>query len=334
MARVPLAQARTEFLAHCETRGLASSTVAGRRSALDLMSRVLGMSKPVNRITGADVDKVFATYAWSQGTRNNRVGQYKAFFAWCRARGYLPRDADPLYGWRMVTVDSSHRTRIPRDEWATLFDACQTTSEATVFGTGLYLFLRASEQQGIQLKHIHLSDSEIEIYRKKTRTWDTMPICLELDGYLRNQVEWLTSSFTTTPDTYLIPGRTMPRERTPGGQLKAGTSDYVLDKPFSKPHAVVSRVLSRAGYPTDREGEHTLRRSGARAYFDSLALSGYDGALRRVQSMLGHRSSVMTETYLGLDIDRQRRNFELRGHFMFPPITAQTRTEGDLSDVD
>lgn len=39
--------------------------------------------------------------------------------------------------------------------------------------------------------------------------------------------------------------------------------------------------------------------------------------------MLGHASSSMTEQYLGLDLDRQKRNFDLAGKPMFTSV--QTR---------
>lgn len=65
---------------------------------------------------------------------------------------------------------------------------------------------------------------------------------------------------------------------------------------------------------------HVLRRSGARALFDRLRHEGYDGALRRVQAMLGHSSGTITETYLGLDVERVQRNEMLAGKPMFPDL--------------
>ena len=51
--------------------------------------------------------------------------------------------------------------------------------------------------------------------------------------------------------------------------------------------------------------------------FDELLERGYDGALRQVQAMLHHKSSTMTEHYLGIDLDVKRRNEALRGRAMF-----------------
>ena len=93
-------------------------------------------------------------------------------------------------------------------------------------------------------------------------------------------------------------------------------------KPNAYPWMIVQEVLERLEYPKKHEGGHTLRRSGARAYFDQLRSEGYDSAMRDVQAMLGHASLTTTEIYLGLNLDRQRRNARLAGKQMFPGHTA------------
>jgi integrase len=319
--QVRLSQAAREYAKHCEAKGLAEGTIRSRLSSLAVLQAVIG-DMHVSRITGQMVDDMFSHYAWSRGTRNNRVSHLRAFFGWCRSRRYAPTDSDPMFGYRMRPVPEVQRTRIPRAEWSRVVDACISPHERVIVATGLYLFLRASEQQAIQIQHIHLDDCEIDIYRQKTRQWDTMPIPLELDPFIREQMTWLSSQFTLEPHHFLIPGRFRDLHREANGRLIKGTGSLNPDKPLTHVHRSVQRILQRAGYPTAGEGEHTLRRSGARAYFDMLASSGYDGALRRVQAMLGHRSSGMTEVYLGLDIDRRKRNTELRGKPMFP--VAQT----------
>jgi integrase len=276
----------------------------------------------VYNITPKHLDKVFARHSWQTGTRNNKLTHYKVFFAWCRARGYMQRDNDPAYGWRVKRVVGPEKTRIPFIEWPRLFAACRNSQEETVLACGLYLFLRGSELRCIKLKHIHLSDSEIEVYRPKTRDWDTMPISAELAFYVRKRLTFLTENGIVDPEAYFICTRTRPQPMKGIQGFKAHTTKLNPNKPIEKPFAVVQAILGRAGYPTENEGEHTLRRSGARAYFDYLAGSGYDGALRRVQSMLGHSNSAMTEVYLGLDLDRRQRNADIKGRLMFPAHDA------------
>lgn len=312
-----LSEASSEYVTHQTARKLSKSTIDQRASAMRLFIRVVG-DKPVNRVTPADVDKVFTRYPWSQGTVNNRLAIYRSFFEWCRGRGYAPRNVDPMVGWRAVHVDNGNNLRIPRSEWATLFDASRNTSESLILGLGLYLFLRVSEMKAIQLKHIHLSEGEILIHRVKTREWDMMPIPEELDAYIRAQLTWLSNVAPLSPEFYLLPGYMKPAERDLKGQFVEGSGLLIPTRPLHDPRRSVKLILKRAGYKTEREGGHTLRRSGARAYFDYLTESGYDGALRRVQTMLGHKDSKMTETYLGGNLDQHRRNQALKGRRMFP----------------
>lgn len=316
--RVRLEQARDEYLDHCRARGLAPGTIRSHKQTIDTVFKATG-NVWVDALDHRSMDKVFALNAWQPATVNQRLGQLKQFFKWCRARQLMLQNSDPLYGWRNVKVPTKTRTLIPRSEWSRLFQACTHQQERILVATGLYLFLRGSEQKLLRLKHVHLASGEIEIYRIKTKDYDLMPISAELDEHLRMHLRWMTENGAVDPEHFLIPGRT--------NSLRGVNGKYVPgqginpEKSVHMPHLALQRVFKRAGYPVDGEGEHTLRRSGARAYFDSLVSQGYDGALRRVQSMLGHKHSQMTERYLGLDLDRQARNADLRGRPMFPETT-------------
>lgn len=308
-------------------------TVRNHRSVLGLLVEFTGDIYPEN-LTITKMDQFLASRNWSVLSRNVRLGILNGFFAWCRARSYMPRDHEPLQGWRRGRVPEVQRTRIPSDEWASLFAACQYPVERMVLATGLFLFLRASEQQAIQMKHIDLEAGRIKVYRQKTDSWDEMPISIELDRELRRYLTWYGEQVTIHPDHYLIPPRIVGTlARDGGNRLVAGTGKIDPTRAHTKPHLVVQRVLARAGYPTGKEGEHTLRRSGARALFDILVSQGYDGALRRVQSMLGHRKSLITEIYLGLDLDRHQRNIDIAGQEMFPGLVIDTATVTPIREV-
>lgn len=102
-----------------------------------------------------------------------------------------------------------------------------------------------------------------------------------------------------------------------------GLAALIVDKPQSHTYRPAQRALEALGYPVLREGEHTLRRSGARAYADQLRSQGYDGALLRVASMLGHKDTKQTEHYIGWHLERQQRNEALAGKSMFGDLFAQ-----------
>ena len=317
-------QAVAGFLDHSRSRGLAAGTIRAHQSALKLFGDVSGDIQLKNA-THRHVDQVFLHYGWAPQTRNTRITQYKTFFFWCVSRGLMSQARNPMFGWRLGKVPEVDRLRIPVQEWGRLFAVTQHPLEEAVLALGLFLFLRSSELQHLQLKHVHLADAEVEVYRQKTYEWDTMPISTELDGYLRKHLTWLAEKGINSPDSYLLPGRNRDLERDDRNHWIGGTGTLCPSAPISRPFRYVQAVLDRAGYETFQQGEHTLRRSGARAYFDQLADEGYDGALRRVQAMLGHKSSLTTEIYLGLSLDRRARNQAIKGKPMFPQLQQATQ---------
>lgn len=312
-------EALPEYLAHLRARDLAESTIRGRALSLRELDRTAG-SVAIWNLGSRQLDAVFSKHPdWSPGTRNNRLSHYKSFFKWARARGYMHRDSDPAFGYKFAKVPTGDRLRIPVSEWPRLGAACELPRERIVIALGLYLFLRSSEVRGIQLKHLNLSSFEMDVNRRKTRDRDVMPMSQELGEELRTYLTWYSENLGSDPNFYLVPASRV--QAGPNGFVK-GSIQYDPSKPYAEVHDIVKKVLHRAGYPVHGQGNHTLRRSGARAYFDALVEAGYDGALRRVQSMLGHAKAEMTERYLGLELDRHRRNFALAGKPMFPSLKA------------
>lgn len=321
--KIRLSLASQEYASHLSARGLAAGTIRSRAGMLRLLEACVG-DVYVENLTADHVDRLFAAHAWAAKTRNVKLSMLRTFFRWCQQRRYMDRHADLLAGYRNLPCPVEPRTRIPVDEWPRLFEACMHPTETAALATGLFLFLRGSEQQAIQLKHVHLDEGTIDVYRAKTRQWDTMPISSELDAYLRDYLTWYADTVGIHPDYYLHAPRIIAsQERCEAtNRILPGTGTIDPTRAIAKPHQTIQRILRRAGYPTAKEGEHTLRRSGARAWFDQLAESGYDGALRRVQSMLGHSTSLVTESYLGIDLDRRQRDSAVRGQRMFPNLTT------------
>lgn len=319
MAKPTISEALPEYLAHLRARDLAASTIRGRRLSLLELGRVAG-NVAVWNVSSRHLDAVFSKHSsWSPGTRNNRLSHYKSFFKWSRARGYMNRDADPTFGYRFAKVPTGNRLRIPVIEWPRLYDACELPRERMVLSLGLFLFLRSSEIRGIRLKDIDLVSRDAYVYRTKTRDNDVIGFGDELEEDLRAYLTWYSETIGYEPEHFLIPSSGVAAG--PNGFVK-GSRVYNPTKPYVEVHDIVKGILGRAGYPVERQGQHTLRRSGARAYFDSLVDNGYDGALRRVQTMLGHSHAYMSERYLGLELDRHRRNTDLRGGPMFPGLRS------------
>ena len=316
--RPTIEQAAREWVAHSKAMGLADGTVKARQDAVTPLVRMYG-TQTVASLRHDHLDRLFARQTWGPATRNARLGAYRSFFAWCRARGFMPLHNDPLFGWRYLKKPPIEQLRVPVQEWARLFHHCATPIETIVVATGLYLFLRASEQRYLQVKHFDLNNNTVDVFRVKTRTRDTMPIPAELRAHLVPYLTWYSEQVPMSGDHYLIPAKT--KAKSVGQRFQKGSGELVPTKPLDRIHLTVQAVLARGGYPTFQQGEHTLRRSGARAYFDELLNNGYDGAMRRVQTMLGHEHSSTTEGYLGLTVDKATRNVELAGKPMFPSLT-------------
>lgn len=237
----------------------------------------------------------------------------------------MPKVSDPTHGWKTLEYSIPEKLRIPRNEWPRLFNACETPIETAAVATGLYAFLRGSEQQRLQLKHIHLNEARprMQVHRIKTKKWAVVPITDELESYLRPHLTWMSEQGFNNPDHYVLCSKFSAVNKAGGGFIK-GSGGWNPDRPFSRPYTVIQGVLKRAGYPTFREGEHTLRRSGARALFEARRRDGYDGALGLVQALLGHAKSEVTEAYIGVTLNELLLHEELAGRPMFS--TAQDAT--------
>jgi integrase len=321
--RPSISRASAEWAEFGRARNLAEGTVRSRSQAVKLLSNLVGDIQ-AESVTPRHMERVFMHYTWAPSTRNVKLGIYKAFFTFCRARRFMTRDNDPLLGWRGETVPEVERTRVPVQEWPKLFAAAERPQERLIVACGLYLFLRASEIQQLQVKDLDFQNSLVDVYRRKTKQRDTMPISSELDGHLRQHLSWMAGEGFTDPEHYLLVGFSKTYARDERNQRwLPNTTGYRPQRPATQTHRLLQAVMGRAGVAYKKgEGVHLLRRSGARAYFDQLAADGYDGALRRVQSMLGHRNAIMTEVYLGLDLDRATRNADLAGKPMFPGLAS------------
>lgn len=323
---IRLSEAIDEYCDYCRARALRSSTIKGRRQTLGKLLSVTG-DMYLTGIGPQHIDRLFNACDWQISTRNVRRAVFASFFEWARNRRYMVRDTDPLLGWRALHVPEKNRLRVPLTEWERLFNACTHPVKDMLISLGLYTFLRGSEMAEIQMKHVDLDGKMLTVHRVKTGDYDELPIPTELEAHLRKYVTWYTfrvleQGMAVSPEHYLIPVFRRGSCENVNRRYVKGTALINPEKPQTRPYLFVQEVLRDAGYADEmiREGVHTLRRSGARAYFDSLVDRGYDGALRRVQSMLGHAAASTTEGYLGLKLDRELRNRELSGQPMFPEL--------------
>lgn len=323
---IQLSTAIREYIAHSATCGVASNTTKVREAQLAHLYRSTGDIQ-VRALSSAHLDRMYRAHgAWSANTANLNLIMLRQFFAWCRNRKWMAVDCDPTFGRKLAKVPRAMRQRIPVDEWPILFDACRTPVETVTIALGLFLFLRKSEITALRLRHIDLKANLATIWRQKTQEWDEMPIPAELGEILRHYLTWYTTQLqrqgiAVHPDFFVVaPRKPGARGQDPATGRLAVTQDADINphKSFAELGWVLNPVLDRAGMNGKGEGLHLLRRSGARAYYDYLVDDlHYDGALRRVATCLGHKNTITTEIYLGIELDRAQRNKELAGKLMF-----------------
>jgi integrase len=258
----------------------------------------------------------------------NDHGVLVRFFKWARHTGRMPADSDPMFGRRQPRPVKKERNRIPVTDFPRLLDVAEARDprDRALIAVLLYTLMRDSELTSLRIRDLKLDQGWLHARIHKTRIEDTLPVSSELDAEMRR---WLTHYTTLVgplePHYFLIPARAVSPVRGDGGRITHHTSSYRPEKQIRASGRIVTPILESSGFPivdddgkAAHEGAHTIRRSGARAFFDQLVTSGYDHALRVVQSLLHHASVQQTETYLGITADRRSRDDLIRGHEMYP----------------
>lgn len=319
-----------QYVADQRARGYAYSTIRRKQSVLTALLADIGNIQ-TRSMRPEHMDRFWAhDRGWAPGTLNGAADVFSTFFKWCQTRGHISRDMDLLEGQRRLRVPPRDRVLIPQSEFSTLLASLEPRPRA-VFALGLYSFMRVSEITGLRWRDINFKNGTMEVFREKTTTLDTLPICAELHDELRRwrMTYGAVVGDTPLPQWYVIPALTQPRSygtRGAKGFQFQDKSDWLPEKRARLNHTV-RETLIKLGYYRPHEGCHTLRRSGATALYDQLSSVGHDRAIRICQAMLGHSNITTTEVYLRLDLDRKTRNDLLAGQPMFPD------TEGHVIEL-
>ena len=348
---VMLSDAIAEFMAYRKSAGFRPNTLLINGRSLSIFMREIGNLQV--RHLDARHGEMFQAYLMGKGYKANTINSHlttlSAFVKWLRSRRYLGARSDPTANLRAVKTMVDPRRQILAKDFNALLAACGSPHERIVTALGLYLFVRASEITAIRVKDVDLANGEILIHVMKSGVVDPMPICQELDTELRTWLTWYTADIERPPlpEHFLVPQR---RRRPlgndgsgPGGGylVQRETHNCVPNKMLQRAHRYVQKPLSAFGVElrdsegkSTMEGVHTLRRSGARALFDQMVDQGsYDGVLRYVSAMLHHKSTVMTERYLGLDVDIKKRNDLLKGRRMFSTPEAIIESSDNIRSM-
>lgn len=325
-----LDEAVEDYLRWRKSQGMAKTTMANDRSVLVSTLTSIGKNVYVENITPKHVTDAMMNMAETRAARSMALTHtvLNSFFNWCIIEKRLPDGKHPMKGRKAPKWKREERRRVPVSKFPALLDAAGNGRDRMLVALGLFLFVRASEANEIRWGDVDLENGTILVNVSKSGIYDRMPISAELDTELRRwMVAYQEECGPLDTEWYVVPARTRPVPVSKGWPARMDVTMCKLQPTvkYARPFVTIKRVLAKIGFElrdsngkTRGEGMHTLRRSGARALFDTLRDSGYDGALEMVQAMLHHANAQMTEVYLGLTLRQLKRDEMLKGQAMFP----------------
>lgn len=297
--------------------GFAKATINNDQATLRRLISVLG-DIDTKKISAQHIDRFFESFAddprrrYEPGTINQHHGALSGFLRWCRGRGHMRPDFDPLVGRRYQPQPQKARPRVALGDFPRLLNSAKNPRDRMLISCGLYLLGRQSEIVNIRIRDIDFQSGEIAMTIFKSKLYDRMPISQELRTEITRWFKYYEAECgPLQPEWFLCPS--MGWSPSTGSMIRPS-------RKVSKPEEPVKYALSQVGITDRHLGIHCLRRSAARALFDEMTSRGYDGALRRVSAWLHHSSVTITEGYLGLDIDKAQRDADSKDKPLFPSL--------------
>lgn len=323
-SNIRLSDALDRYIERIRNAGHAEKSVYTASAVLHRFQRKLAESRRdpdpyVHMISESTVDDYFFG-----PTGIRRTGKLKSAAGFNRYRSVLKMffDYAVVMHWAdinpVLAIDPARpdpprsRLLLSASELLALPDYAGNPVERMAVAIGENTGLRANDIAHLTVFDVNLANGTLQTEIRKTRKMDDKPISVELRTELNRwfaEYRQVMGVDELEDDWLLLPAYRVAPPR-------AGKRLLIADprKVISHPERLVQRPLARMGYPTKQEGFHTLRRSAARVFFDSLRDKGEarDHALMIVKEFLNHSSVVQTEHYLGLNFDRTARDELLR----------------------
>lgn len=334
---VRLSEACERYMDRALRDGRAESTRYSIKYALERLQRDVdrGRDPWVHLISESDIE----SHMYSNDGRPRTAISFnqhrmilKTFFTYVVLMGWA--DFNPMRSVGKARPEAAKpKLYLSATELLKLLDYTSNPVERIACSLGMNTGMRGNDIRRLTIFEANLAAGVIQTEIRKSRKLDSKPITMELHWELSTWFETYTDLMglshvrELSDDWLLVPAyrNPAPRERDRRVKLRP----YAV---HTNPWRLVQRPLEKMGYPTKGEGFHTLRRSSARALFESLRDSdeGRDHALMVVKEYLNHSSVSQTEHYLGLNQERVIRDALLKDR---PFLSNLAKAEGKRADL-
>ena len=332
---IRLHEACAQYLDRIKNEGQTETSVRTAFYALSRFKKAVGSRQEPNPYLhlispAAADDYCYGPTGIRRGIQAVSFNRYRSVLVCFFEYGVMMRwvDQNPMDGIGRARPDTpKSRLMLTATEMLEMLERSSNPCERVALALGMNTGLRANDIRHLTIFDASLAGGVIQTEIRKTRKLDIKPITTELHDEL---VRWLDiyaeyndhQSRGDLPNDWLL----VPSYRNPA---PAELDRHIHLRPtqmHTHPWRMVQRPLARMGYPTVGEGFHTLRRSSARALFESLRSGGEgrDHALMVVQAFLNHADTKQTQHYLGLDQERTIRDALLKDQ---PFLSRLAQTE-------
>lgn len=323
-----LQEAWNDYRRHSTSMGRSPNTIKGRETSVRAFLRDYGDRK-LHLVHDNHIDEYFLGASKTRSPRSMCLSHWilVGFYRYCVDTGRLKPQQNVMRYREAPKFETRDMVRIPVHKWSHLVALADQSDprDRMLVTLGLYTLLRDQEMAPLTIGDVDLSAGTIRARITKSRTTDMVAIPADLDYELRRWYSRYQADVgPLTNDMLLLPNIAKVRGRGERGQWLMGERAYLPASPIDKCARMVTPLFEKMGYETvgadgksTGMGAHTLRRSGARAYYDNFVTRERADALRIVQTMLHHNSAEMTQHYIGLREDRQTRDQLVRGVTIF-----------------
>ncbi|MFD8117117.1 tyrosine-type recombinase/integrase [Streptomyces microflavus] len=327
MSGLSLDEAIATFLSELERAGVPHNTFLQYRGVLRRLQGDLAGRKFAGLKSSDLAAFLYGPGGITVGRASNTSSSYRSTLNSFLAHGHLMGwSKHPIVAPRPVirmratpgaanTPKTVAPTRLPESSLVLLLTRAEHPIMRGMLAVSIGTALRVGDIAKIRLGDVDFHTGEIGVVVSKTGLNDAWPITLDLEDELRRYLHWYTAATgrTAKDDGYLFPGwspqegvRTFPVTWVPDPDRKCS---YGWARDRLKPLFEACGLEVEPG-----EAWHLIRRSVARIYFDRMRQDiSYDHALRQTAALLGHKSTLTTEGYLGLQVDRLHRDESLKG---------------------